>query len=68
MDGVTALDAGGLTALNKLVKTCRRNGARVIFADLQFQPLKTLARAGVQPVPGVSRFAASLDEALSLAD
>ena len=66
MDGVTVLDAGGLSALNKLVETCRRNGSQVIIADLQFQPLKTLARAGVHPVPGVSRFAPSLEEALAL--
>jgi SulP family sulfate permease len=67
MDGVTMLDAGGLSALEKLVETCRRDGTQVIFADLQFQPLRTLARAGVKPVPGVSRFSASLAEALALA-
>ncbi len=67
MDGVTMLDAGGLSALDKLVETCRRDGTQVIFADLQFQPLRTLARAGVKPVPGVSRFSASLAEALVLA-
>lgn len=67
MDGVTVLDAGGLASLNKLVETCRSNGSQVIVADLQFQPLRTLARAGVQPVPGVSRFAPSLDAALDLA-
>jgi SulP family sulfate permease len=67
MDGVTVLDAGGLSALNKLVETCRRNGSQVVIADLQFQPLKTLARAGVRPVTGVSRFAPSLDEAFRIA-
>jgi SulP family sulfate permease len=67
MDGVTMLDAGGLSALDKLVETCRRDGTEVIFADLQYQPLRTLARAGVKPVPGVSRFSASLAEALILA-
>ncbi|NWO08290.1 MAG: hypothetical protein HLX50_22050, partial [Alteromonadaceae bacterium] len=39
MDGVTVLDAGGLSALDKLIDTCRETGSQVIIADLQFQPL-----------------------------
>ncbi|MCM0613418.1 C4-dicarboxylic acid transporter DauA [Marinobacter sediminum] len=66
MDGVTILDAGGLSALNKLISTCQEDGTEVVIADLQFQPLRTLARAGVRPIEGVSRFCPSLDEALSL--
>lgn len=66
MDGVTILDAGGLSALNKLISTCQEDGTEVVIADLQFQPLRTLARAGVKPIEGVSRFCPSLDEALSL--
>ncbi|WP_417530057.1 C4-dicarboxylic acid transporter DauA [Marinobacter lipolyticus] len=65
MDGVTVLDAGGLSALNKLVEICRAEGTRIVIADLQFQPLKTLARAGVGPVEGVSSFYSSLDAALT---
>lgn len=66
MDGVTILDAGGLSALDKLIQTCQQEGTEVIIADLQFQPLRTLARAGVNPIPGVSRFSPSLAEALTL--
>ncbi|TNE97837.1 MAG: C4-dicarboxylic acid transporter DauA [Gammaproteobacteria bacterium] len=66
MDGVTILDAGGLAALNKLIATCREDGTRIVIADLQFQPLRTLARAGVKPIEGVSDFAPSLDQALAL--
>ncbi|MEQ9545321.1 MAG: C4-dicarboxylic acid transporter DauA [Marinobacter sp.] len=65
MDGVTVLDAGGLSALNKLVEVCRAEGTRIVIADLQFQPLKTLARAGVGPVNGVSSFYPSLEAALT---
>lgn len=65
MDGVTVLDAGGLSALNKLVEICRAEGTRIVIADLQFQPLKTLTRAGVGPVEGVSSFYSSLDAALT---
>lgn len=65
MDGVPLLDAGGLTALNKLISKCRKSDTRLLIADLQFQPLKTLARAGVQPVPGVSSFHSTLADALA---
>ena len=49
MDGVPLLDAGGLAALNKLISKCQHNNTELVIADLQFQPLKTLAKAGVQP-------------------
>jgi len=64
MDGVTILDAGGLAALNKLMSRCRQTGTEVVIADLQFQPLRTLARAGVTSEEGVSRFYPTLDTAL----
>ncbi|MEH6355507.1 MAG: C4-dicarboxylic acid transporter DauA [Marinobacter sp.] len=64
MDGVTLLDAGGLSALNKLLAACKRDGTSIIIADLQYQPLRALARAGVAPVNGVSRFTPTLAEAL----
>jgi len=64
MDGVPLLDAGGLSAMNKLIDKCQRQGTQVVVADLQFQPLKTLARAGVKPIEGVSRYYGSLGEAL----
>ena len=36
-------------------------------AEVQFQPLKTLARANFQPVPGALEFTPSLEEALDRA-
>lgn len=65
MDGVTILDAGGLSAMNKLINTCRADGTQVVIADLQFQPLRTLARAGVKPEEGMVRFYPTLDEAIN---
>lgn len=67
MDGVPVLDAGGLSALNKLVASCREANTQIVIADLQFQPLRTLARAGVQPEPGVSQFYPTLASALEAA-
>ena len=63
MDGVTLLDAGGVAAMNKLVTYCAREGKQIVIADLQFQPLKTLARAKVAPIPGVTSFYSTLHEA-----
>ncbi|MGM0952976.1 MAG: C4-dicarboxylic acid transporter DauA [Pseudomonadota bacterium] len=65
MDGVTVLDAGGLAALNKLIASCRETGTELVIADLQFQPLRALAKAGVAPEPGVSRFYPTLEAALN---
>ena len=66
MDGVTVLDAGGLSALNKLIATCQNDGTRIVIADLQSQPQRTLARGGLGPVEGVLQFTSSLREALAL--
>jgi SulP family sulfate permease len=64
MDGVTLLDGGGVAAMNKLVTYCTEEGKQIIIADLQFQPLKTLARARVEPIPGVTFFYPTLTEAV----
>lgn len=66
MDGVSLLDAGGVAALNKYIETCRNNGTEIIVADLQFQPLKTIARSGLQPIEGELLFTATLHEALEV--
>ncbi|MBV7434184.1 C4-dicarboxylic acid transporter DauA [Cardiobacteriaceae bacterium TAE3-ERU3] len=64
MDGVSIIDEGGLMVLTRLIDHCQHHGKQVIIADLQFQPLKTLARAGIQPVPGVSSYTPTLAAAL----
>ena len=65
LDGVSILDAGGLSALNKLIDKCKLNHTKLIVADLQFQPIRTLARAKVQPIEGVLKFYPTLREALA---
>ncbi|HSG50523.1 MAG TPA: SulP family inorganic anion transporter, partial [Rheinheimera sp.] len=64
MDGVSLLDSGGLAALNKLISKCQKDNTELMIADLQFQPLRTLAKAGVQPIPKVLSFYPTLREAL----
>ncbi|MGL5361068.1 MAG: SulP family inorganic anion transporter, partial [Shewanella sp.] len=65
LDGVSILDAGGLAALSKLIDKCQKNNTKLLIADLQFQPIRTLARAKIQPIDGVLKFYPTLREALS---
>ncbi|MGL5666359.1 MAG: C4-dicarboxylic acid transporter DauA, partial [Shewanella sp.] len=44
---------------------CKLNHTKLIIADLQFQPIRTLARAKVQPIEGVLKFYPTLREALA---
>ena len=64
MEAVSILDAGGLTAFQQFAKRMAKAGIRLKVAELQFQPLKTLARAKVRPVPGELEFYGSLEEAI----
>lgn len=62
LDNVTMLDAGGVSALTKLIAHCRATRAQIILTDVQFQPMKTLIRAGIEPVEGTFRICRSLND------
>lgn len=64
MDAVPLLDAGGLNAFLRFVEDAKTLGFSLVVADLQFQPLRTLARAGVEPIEHHLRFTSTLNEAL----
>jgi SulP family sulfate permease len=68
LDGVPVLDAGGLSALERLMHKCAQENTYLMLADLQFQPLKTLARAGIEPRAGEFALYSSLVDALAAAD
>ncbi|WP_417347475.1 C4-dicarboxylic acid transporter DauA [Ferrimonas sp.] len=68
MSSVPVLDAGGLSALERWLEVCEQLGTKVVISDLQFQPLKTLSRAGVEPIPGRLTFVPELTAALELAN
>jgi SulP family sulfate permease len=67
MDAVPLLDAGGLSALQKFLGKCRACNTQVVISDLQFQPLRTLRHADVQPIAGTLVFTGALEEAMQLA-
>ncbi|MFM5647397.1 C4-dicarboxylic acid transporter DauA [Aeromonas veronii] len=64
MEAVSILDAGGLSAFLHFGKQMAKAGVELRVAELQFQPLKTLARAKVRPQPSKLEFYGSLEEAL----
>ena len=67
LDGVPVLDAGGLSALERLMHKCAEEKTYLMLADLQFQPLKTLARAGIEPRDGEFALYSNLVDALAAA-
>lgn len=62
-DAVPVIDAGGLNALQRFIDLLP-TGKQLIITDIPFQPLKTLARAQVQPIEGRLSFYSTLPEAL----
>lgn len=68
MDAVPILDAGGFSALNHFLEDKFKSKSFVIIADLQFQPLKNIARAGLQPVDKQLIFTSTLAEAIWMAN
>lgn len=66
-DAVPVLDAGGLTALQRFIEALPA-GKQLAITDIPFQPLKTLARARVQPIEGKLHFYSTLPEALAALD
>ncbi|WP_105623872.1 C4-dicarboxylic acid transporter DauA [Cronobacter malonaticus] len=63
-DAVPVLDAGGLDALQRFIERLP-DGCELRICHLEFQPLRTLARAGVQPILGRLAFFPGSDAALA---
>lgn len=64
LDGVSILDAGGLAALTRFMSICKQNNTGLILTDLNFQPLKTLAKSGIKPQSDVLTLFPTLHDAL----
>ena len=62
-DRVAVLDAGGVNALRTFIANLPE-GTELRIAEIPYQPLKTLARARMQPVAGKLSFHSSLQDAL----
>ena len=64
MDAVPLLDIDALTELQKLIRYCRSHDCHLFITDLQFQPLKALKKAGVEPIAEQLSFVSTFGEAL----
>lgn len=63
LDKVNMLDAGGMSALNKLIGHCAKMRAQVYLTDIQEQPLLTLKKYHMEEHTTVFRIFPSLGEA-----
>ncbi|EJF33049.1 C4-dicarboxylic acid transporter DauA [Enterobacter sp. Ag1] len=63
-DAVPVLDAGGLDAFQRFVEKMPE-GCELRVTNLEFQPLRTIARAGVKPIPGRLAFFPDVQAALA---
>lgn len=63
-DTVPILDAGGLNALVHFMEELPSD-KQLLICELQYQPLKTLARARIAPIEGRLVFYSTLDEAVN---
>ncbi len=65
LDGVSILDSGGISALSRFIDKCARFNTRLYLADFQYQPLKTLSKAGFMPDNRVCTVFSTLSGALA---
>lgn len=59
------LDAGGFSAISKIMAHCEKQGIHLQFSAWQFQPLKTLAKARGQTASPLDLSFSSLDDAIN---
>ncbi|HET9293277.1 MAG TPA: C4-dicarboxylic acid transporter DauA [Gemmatimonadales bacterium] len=64
---VPVMDATGMVNLESALDRLHRDHTLVILARVQDQPAKFMARAGIEPEPGLVAFADSVEEAVALA-
>lgn len=63
-DAVPILDAGGLNALQNFIDNMPKE-KRLLICEIPFQPLKTIAKAQMEPIKGRLSFHSTLDDALA---
>jgi SulP family sulfate permease len=68
MDGVSVLDAGGLSALSKFLAKCEQNKQELVLTDLRIQPLKALVKGGIIQKKGLLTFIPTLHELVDQLD
>jgi SulP family sulfate permease len=67
LEDVPAIDATGLVVLEETLAKLAKRGVFVVFAGLQDQPTKALAKADIVPVEGRLAFTSSAEFAIGVA-
>ncbi|MFI4956550.1 MAG: C4-dicarboxylic acid transporter DauA [Gammaproteobacteria bacterium] len=55
-EGVSILDAGGISSLTKFIGYCQHNQKQLTICEVPFPVLKRLVKAHIEPIPGVLEF------------
>ncbi len=64
MRNVPAIDATGVSVLNRIVDQCRKKNIEVVFSHVNEQPMKAMRKAGIVKKVGSENFCAHIDVAL----
>ena len=67
LNAVNMLDAGGISALNKLIEHCEKIQTRILLSELQEQPLLTLKHHHIEEHCGALQIYPTLEEACAAA-
>lgn len=68
MRSVPSMDVTALRSLEKIYKTCRKQGITLLFSHVQNQPMSVMKKAGFDILVGVDNFLAHTDNALLRAE
>ncbi len=68
MRNVPAIDATGVSVLNRIVDQCRRKNIEIVFSHVNEQPMKAMRKAGIVKKVGSENFCAHIDVALLRAE
>ena len=66
MESVPAMDATAMNAFDELYERCEKDGVRLIFTEVNAQPMRTMEKAGFAEKIGRENICADMTAALGL--
>ncbi|QIB69510.1 sulfate permease [Aminipila butyrica] len=68
MRSVPSMDVTALRSIQKIHKTCKKQGITLLFAHVQNQPMSVMKKAGFDQLIGLNNFLPHTDDALARAE
>jgi SulP family sulfate permease len=68
MRNVPSIDATGLSALEGIVKFCKKRNVRIIISGINYQPEKAIRKAGLDELIGENYICKNINEAIKKAN